>query len=230
MKAARLAGGRRVKHRGKRIKKNHTIDNNYKQYTESVNNFNSRLEKLKDNNYLKFRDYSTQLIKSVSDQLKRADFRDRNEFRKFKESKLKYIFSSIFYPKDNVKILVKSDNYDYIHNTYYDSGITVLNNMIVELQNSLDNETYIVKDPAKEYNVESFLNSCNILGINKSVVEKKMLFSDIKSIYDKEISKVKDSVDKQLEINEAYLNIRNQYDNYLNSFNELDTTVLDTEN
>ena len=230
MKAARLAGGRRVKHRSKRLKKNPTTDGNYKQYTESVNNFNNRLQNLKDNNYLKFRDYSTQLIKSVADELKRGDFRDRNEFRKFKESKLKYIFSSIFYPKDQVKILVKSDNFNYIHNTFYESGITILNNMIVELQNTLDNESYLTKDPAKEYNIESFLESCKILGINSTVIENKIIFSDIKSKYDIEIAKVKDNVEKQLEINNAYLNIRNQYDNYLNSFTELDTSVLDTEN
>tara|TARA_B100000575_G_C23143782_1_gene666959 strand:+ start:20084 stop:20752 length:669 start_codon:yes stop_codon:yes gene_type:complete len=213
MKTAKFAGGRRIKQRRK-VKNPNSSDESYNQYRSAVCQFNKRLQDMKDNDYIKFRDFSTQLVDAVSQELKRGDFRDRDEFRKFKKERLRYLFSKIFYPFDSTKILVKSDNFNYIHSTFNEEGINVLNNMIVKLQESLEQKTYTQEDPAKEYNIESFNESCSILDICTNNTSK-ISFSHIKEQYEKKKTAVKDNMEEQLIINNAFLNIRNQYDNYL---------------
>ena len=65
---------------------------------------------MNDNDYLKFRDYSTKIISEVCNEIKRDNFRDRDEFRKYKENKLKYLYKVLFYPKNEIKIIFKTDN------------------------------------------------------------------------------------------------------------------------
>ena len=97
MKAAKLAGGRRVKQRRAKKTTSKSLDEDYNKYHTAVQHFNKQILQMKDNDYIKFRDFSTQLVDAVSAELKRGDFRNRNEFRSFKEGRLRYLFSKIFY-------------------------------------------------------------------------------------------------------------------------------------
>ena len=105
MNQAKIAGGRRIK-QNKRKTKQVISSVSHENYLKSINILNEKIINMKDNDYIKFRDFSTQLVDVISKELKRVDFKDRKEFRIFKEDRLKFLYSKLFTPKDNVKILI----------------------------------------------------------------------------------------------------------------------------
>ena len=89
--------------------------------------------------------------------------------------------------------------------------------MVVNLKKCIESKTYDPPDPAKEYNKETFDENCKILGVcNKN----KIPFSLIKDQYEVKKHEVKDDLEKSLLISNTFISLRNQYDNYLNSFHE----------
>ena len=109
MDKAIMAGGRRIKRRKRKGSHLSVANDDEKHYIQAVNNFNDTINKMKDGEYIKFRDFSTRIIESVSNELKRHDFIDRNEFRVFKENRLMYLFKKLFYPENRTKILLQND-------------------------------------------------------------------------------------------------------------------------
>ena len=51
-----------------------------------------------------------------------------------------------------------------------------------------------------------------------SDTDKKIPFSLVKENYEKVKESVKDDVEKSLEVTNAFISVRNQYDNYIKSF------------
>ena len=51
-----------------------------------------------------------------------------------------------------------------------------------------------------------------------SDTDKKIPFSHVKENYEKVKESVKDDVEKSLEVTNAFISVRNQYDNYIKSF------------
>ena len=72
-----------------------------------------------------------------------------------------------------------------------------------------------VRTIAKEYNKDVFDQNCKILGICN---ERKIAFSLIKEQYEIKKHEVKDNLEKSLLISNTFISLRNQYENYLNSF------------
>jgi hypothetical protein len=211
MNQAKIAGGRRIK-QNKRKTKQVISSVSHENYLKSINILNEKIINMKDNDYIKFRDFSTQLVDVISKELKRVDFKDRKEFRIFKEDRLKFLYSKLFTPKDNVKILIDSANFQYITNTFSECGIETLERLMGNLHHSILNRTYDQKDETKEYNVETFNESCSILDID---VTNKILFSTVKKHYEIKLKDSIDNIDNKIIINKAFINIRNQYENYL---------------
>ena len=77
------AGGRRIKQKRKRTTAP-VVDDVHGDYIDAVAELNEKLANMKDNEYIKFRDFSTRLVEELSNELKRAYFKDRNEFKIFK--------------------------------------------------------------------------------------------------------------------------------------------------
>ena len=99
MNRAKLAGGRRIrqnKRKSKSVVNSESQENNLR----SVEILNNKILDMKDNDYIKFRDFSTKLVNSVTEQLKRVDFKDRSEFRVFKVDRLKFLYKTLFTPSD----------------------------------------------------------------------------------------------------------------------------------
>ena len=88
--------------------------------------------------------------------------------------------------------------------------------MVMSLQNCITNRTYVQEDPEKQYNKEKFIENCNVLEISDT--DKKIPFSLVKENYEKVKESVKDDVEKSLEVTNAFISVRNQYDNYIKSF------------
>jgi len=215
------AGGMRVKQR-KRRSLAPIVSDTTSNYITLVTALNNQLEDMKDNDYIKFRDFSTKLVDKLGGELKRSHFKNRDQFKIFKgdaessnASRLKYLFINLFQPSNNIKIKMKVDNTTYIHKTFSEAGICILMDMVANLRNCIQSKTYNPTDPAKEYNKEEFEQNCKILGICS---ERKIAFSLIKDQYEVKKHEVKDNLEKSLLISNTYISLRNQYENYLNSF------------
>lgn len=211
MNQAKLAGGRRIRQNrrsSKTIAKNAAQSN----YLNSVQTLNTKIIDMKDNDYLKFRDFSTKLVTAVGEGMRRDDFKDRKEFKVFKENRVSYLYKLLFKPNDQVKIIISGDNFAKIIKTFSECGVESLERLMSNLYHCIINRTYEQIDEAKEYNVDSFSESCNILGVE---LKEKILFSDIKKCYEEKLMEYIDETEKKVEINKAFMNIRNQYENYL---------------
>ncbi len=211
MNQAKLAGGRRIRQnkRGSKTIVKNAAQNNY---LSSVQTLNNKIIDMKDNDYLKFRDFSTKLVTAVAEGMRRDDFKDRKEFKVFKENRISYLYKLLFTPKDQIKIVISGDNFTKIIKTFSECGVESLERLMTNLYHCINNRTYDQVDEAKEYNKESFDESCNILGVE---VKEKILFSDVKKGYEDKLMEYIDETEKKVEINKAFMNIRNQYENYL---------------
>ena len=218
------AGGMRIRQRKKR-QSTPIVHDTQGIYIDAVDKLNKKLLGMKDNDYLKFRDFSTKLVQKLGDELKRAYFKNRGEFKTFKgdgedaSHKLKYLFNKLFKPVDQVKIIMSDDNTDFIKKTFTPSGINLLTQMVYGLDKSLVEKKYDQVDPEKTYVKEQFKANCSLLDIRDT--SSKVSFSLIKSQYDVKKKEYSDSenIEKSLEITNAFISLRNQYDNYLKSFN-----------
>ena len=211
MNQAKFAGGRRIrqnKRSSKTIVKNATQSN----YLNSVQTLNTGIIDMKDNDYLKFRDFSTKLVTSVGEGMRREHFKDRKEFKIFKKNRVSYLYKLLFKPNDQIKIVISGDNFTKIIKTFAECGVESLERLMSNLYHCINNRTYDQLDEEKEYNSDTFRESCNILGLK---LKEKILFSDIKKGYEEKLMEYMDETVKKVEINKAFMNIRNQYENYL---------------
>ena len=72
MNQAKIAGGRRIK-QNKRKTKQVISSVSHENYLKSINILNEKIINMKDNDYIKFRDFSTQLVDVISKELKRVE-------------------------------------------------------------------------------------------------------------------------------------------------------------
>ena len=101
-----------------------------KEYKNKVKVINDKIEGINDKDYIKFRDYTTNLMKKVSDEIRRKHFKDRSDFGTFKDDGLAFIFKKLFYPKDSIRIYLKDDNYQYLTKTFTDEGRFILGKIL----------------------------------------------------------------------------------------------------
>ena len=155
------AGGRRIKQRRKRSAAP-IVNDIHGDYIDAVNELNEKLVSMKDNEYIKFRDFSTRLVEKLGSELKRSYFKNRNEFKVFKgdqdnnSQRLKYLYSNLFKPVDQLKILMNAENVEYIKKTYTQEGIYMLTQMVHQLKDCIQERSYNQVDPEKLYNPEKF--------------------------------------------------------------------------
>lgn len=211
--AAVFAGGRRIRQNKKKI----TVSSDENTYIKSINLCNEKINKMKDNDYIKFRDYSTQLLSQICNEIKRDNFSNRDEFRNFKKEKLKFIYSRLFYPVNEVKILFKSDNYRLLKGIFNDSGLKIVNNIINRIENCLIEKKYDVRDENKIYNSEQFISACKTLKI-ENAENKRLFFSTIRNAYNKEMEYGGGNTEYKENVSKAFILLRDQYENYLKSF------------
>ena len=220
------AGGRRIKQRRKRSAAP-IVNDIHGDYIDAVNELNEKLVSMKDNEYIKFRDFSTRLVEKLGSELKRSYFKNRNEFKVFKgdqddnSQRLKYLYSNLFKPVDQLKILMNAENVEYIKKTYTQEGIYMLTQMVHQLKDCIQERSYNQVDPEKLYNPEKFKENCAKIGIENT--DEKIPFSLIKEKYEtrkKELSDADttDDLEKSLDVSNAFISLRNQYENYLASF------------
>ena len=123
-----IAGGRRI--RQKKRAQNHMAGKNESFYLKSMDACNKKIINMNDRDYLKFRDYSTKVINEATEEIKRDHFKNRDEYRKYKENKLKYLYTVLLCPKDNVKIIFKKDNFKFIDSTFHKEGLVIIDKLI----------------------------------------------------------------------------------------------------
>lgn len=213
IKRATIAGGRRIRQNKKQSK---PIKSNKSVYIKNVESCNKKIIEMNDSDYIKFRDYSTKMIDNISNEIKRDHFRNRDEFRLFKENKLKYLFTTLFFPKNETKILFKSDNYDFIEKTYNKDGLVLIDKIISLLENTIKDRKYEPIDEESIYNKEIFDRCCKDIGLETT---EKLLFSKIKTAYNQRKEAAGGNDEEKDKINQAFITIRNQYDGYLKTMN-----------
>lgn len=209
MNKAGLAGGRRINKK----KRRKTITKGDMNYRKRINEVNTLIIEMKDNKYLLFRDYFTKILKEMANKLTRKDFKDREKFREFKENKLGFIFQILFTPHNQIKIILKTDNFKLFGKIFSNE---VRKMLVVDLSQIIKEvilkEKYIVKDNKKEFNRVIFFEQCKTLEIDTS---KKIPFSLVKKKYNEKLKEFKNNDEDLEKINKAFIIIRNQFENYL---------------
>lgn len=212
-KKAVIAGGRRINQKkrqhGARLQSRHTV------YLKGIESCNKKIDEMNDNDYIKFRDYSTKIVSEVCNEIKRDFFKDRDEFRKFKENRLKYLYTVLFYPKNSVKILFKTDNFNFIEKTFNKEGLVIIDKIVNTLESVIQEKKYEPVDEESVYNKEVFDNCCKELGIDST---EKVLFSKIKNAYNEKKEYAGGNAEEKDKINKAFIKLRNQYEDYLKNF------------
>ena len=214
-----IAGGRRIVQNKKRLP---PLSSNELKYVKSIESCNEKINKMKDNDYIKFRDHSTQLISQVCKEIKRDHFSNRDEYRKYKDEKLKYIFTLLFYPVNEMKILFKKDNFKTVTKYFNKTGLKLIGNIVSSLENCVVERKYDIKDEKHTYNEAEFKTACNTLGIDN---EEKLLFSKIRTAYNNKIENAGGNDEEKENVNLAFILIRDQYENYLKSFSNIETDL-----
>tara|TARA_Y100000385_G_C13083236_1_gene635030 strand:+ start:1502 stop:2164 length:663 start_codon:yes stop_codon:yes gene_type:complete len=209
MNKAGLAGGRRINKK----KRRKTITKGDMNYRKRINEVNTLIIGMKDNKYLLFRDYFTKILDEMVNKLTRKDFKDRDKFREFKENKLGFIFKILFTPHNQIKIILKTDNFKSFSKIFSND---VRKLFVIDLsdvvKNVINNEKFIVKDNKKEFNRVIFFEQCKTLEIDTS---KKIPFSIVKKKYNEKLDEYKNNDEELENINKAFIIIRNQFENYL---------------
>lgn len=209
MNKAGLAGGRRINKK----KRRKTITKGDMNYRKRINEVNTLIIEMKDNKYLLFRDYFTKILKEMANKLTRKDFKDREKFREFKENKLGFIFQILFAPHNQIKIILKTDNFKLFGKIF---SAEIRKMLVVDLSQIIKEvilkEKYIVKDNKKEFNRVIFFEQCKTLEIDTS---KKIPFSIVKKKYNEKLEEFKNNDEDLEKINKAFIIIRNQFENYL---------------
>ena len=199
--------------RRKKLKRNKLFRSDEKKYIDNIKNINSKIKSLKDSDYIKFRDYSTQLIDSISKEIKRKHFKDRKDFSLLKENSLAFIFKKFFEPINNTKILLKEDNYNYIEKSFNNEGKVIINKLISALDNCIVNRNYDPIDEASVYNEDTFNDALTTLDIDSSI--RRVTFSFVREKFEKQKEFAGGNTELKDKINTAFITIRNQYSDYL---------------
>ena len=87
------------KHRINTVKrKNHRtqLSPENRKYNEIVNEINTKLEKLTSAEYIKFRDYNTELLDKLGKEFRRKHFKDRSQFNLMKENRVAFLYNFFF--------------------------------------------------------------------------------------------------------------------------------------
>tara|TARA_B100001093_G_scaffold515460_1_gene591826 strand:+ start:57 stop:719 length:663 start_codon:yes stop_codon:yes gene_type:complete len=220
MNKAGLAGGRRINKK----KRRKTITKGDMNYRKRITEVNTLIIEMKDNKYLLFRDYFTKILKEMANKLTRKDFKDREKFREFKENKLGFIFQILFTPHNQIKIILKTDNFKSFGKIF---STEVRKMLVVDLSQIIKEvilkEKYIVKDNKKEFNRVIFFEQCKTLEID---ISKKIPFSVVKKKYNEKLEEFKNNDEGLEKINKAFIIIRNQFENYLISTQKTFSEVI----
>ena len=220
MNKAGLAGGMRINKK----KRRKTITKGDMNYRKRINEVNTLIIEMKDNKYLLFRDYFTKILQEMVNKLTRKDFKDRDKFREFKENKLGFIFKMLFTPHNQIKIILKTDNFKSFSKIFSNEVRKIF---VIDLsdviKNVINNEKYIVKDNKKEFNRVIFFEQCKTLEID---ISKKIPFSIVKKKYNEKLEEFKDNDEELEKINKAFIIIRNQFENYLVSTQKTFSEVI----
>jgi hypothetical protein len=185
-----------------------------KDYVAKIKVVNEKIEKINDKDYIKFRDYSTKLIKKVSDEIKRKHFKDRTDYSSFKDDGLAFIFQKFFYPKDSMRIYLKEDNYQYLTKTFNDEGKFILGKIISSVDGCITGKEYDPIDTDSIYVASEFNKALETLEIDSEI--KKVSFSLVRSQYNSRKEFAGGNMSLKDEINKAFILIRDQYEDYLN--------------
>lgn len=197
-------------------RKNHKIvvSPEQKQYDKMITGINNNLDKLNSLEYIKFRDYNTELLTQLGDEFKRKHFKDRSQFKLMKGNRIGFMYQTFFEPTDKIKILLKLDNFKYISKTFTKEGVEILNKIFMNVDSSLINRKYDPIDTNIVYNEITFNESLKVLGL---MIGVKIKFGEIKTKYNEKKEFAGGNMELKNKFNKAYILIRDQYADYLNN-------------
>ena len=200
----------------KKLSKQGTLTYRQKLFRKNIDKINIKIGKLKDNEFIKFHDYSIKLLTSTFNENKitRQNFINRSEFQLFKNDNLKFFYQKIFckIKNSNIRSNINPDLYTFICQTFDYNVISMIENLIIKFDECLINRKYDPIDQNTIYNPEQFNDSLNILDINDKL---NVTFTKIRKQYEKKKEFSGGNNELKNQINKAYILLRNQYENFL---------------
>ena len=181
-------------------------------FLKIVDGINDKIKNMKDNDYIKFRNYKTKLLDNLSEELKRKHFKDRTQYKLLNENKIVFMYKVFFYPKELVKIYLKRDNYKYILKTFTKDGIIILNKIMSAINSCIVKRTYDPIDLNGIYNKENFDKALIVLDIE---IEEKIKFTQIRKKYLEKKEFAGGNMEMKEQFNKAFILLRSQYASYL---------------
>jgi len=184
---------------------------NYKQYIDSIN---KKLLTLNKTNYSVFENVLTGIITQCFKDLKREYINKKYGLKYSDMNKLglDYIYTYFFYKLDNVKLLLKSNIYEYIMKNFKNNGRKVLFDFIDSIDKLLVKKEYKIDLESSKYNFEEFSRALEYFDLEMS---SKVHFKTIKEKYIEYL----DVPDYNKDNTNMYFTlIKNQYNEYLKNY------------
>ena len=185
-----------------------------KLFKKNINKINIKIGNLKDNEFVKFKEYSLKLLFSTLDEKKinRNNFLDRSEYNIFKNDNFKFFYCKCFKPTNNNRYILNIDLYTFTNHTFDDEIVSMVENFILKIDECLNVRKYDPLDSESIYNPDKFNESLEILEISDKIDVK---FSHIRKQYEKKKEFSGGNSELKTKINSAYILLRNQYENFL---------------
>ena len=206
--------GKIIRKSQKKTSKQGTLTYRQKLFKKNIGKINIKIKNLKDNEFIKFSDYSVKLLTSTfnDNKIRRHNFVNRSEFQLFKSDNLKFFYHKIFSIINNKRFIINPNLYTFTCQTFDYDVISMIENLIIKLDECLVNRKYDPIDQETIYNPDKFNNSLAILGIEDTT---NVSFTTIRKQYEKKKEFSGGNNEIKTKINKAYILLRNQYQNFL---------------
>ena len=214
IKSTQIGGKGTMRRRKKNVKFKSKIDKKEKELKKIIEEINTKILRLDLHNYKILRDFLDGLILDYIKDLKRTDINKSSGLRYADINKQgsSFIYKNLFYPIDDEKILLKTDSYKFIINSFSNEGKNLFFKFVNSINSILVKKEYKIDLDSSKYNQKEFNLSLNYFSLDHT---KKIHFKDIREKYKQYIEN--EERDKET-TNIHFKLLRNQYDEYLKSY------------
>jgi len=147
----------------------------------------------------------------VAENLSKIHFKNKDDYKEFRDDKKLFIMKKIFITKDDI-IMLNTDCYKWINSYMQPEGIRILNGFITNINNNLTEKK---KDkPADIDKFDNLLYSSKLssFGFDPS---DKISYKQIREAYELRKTLISEKGDAMDELNDNFVYLRDNYDQYL---------------
>lgn len=147
----------------------------------------------------------------VSENLSKIHFKNKDDYKLFRDDKKLFIMKKIFITKDD-NILLNSDCYKWINSNMQPDGIRILNGFITNINNNLTEKKKDKPSDIEKFDNLLYSTKLSSFGFNST---EKISYKQIREAYELRKTLISEKGDAMDELNDNFVYLRDNYDQYL---------------